>query len=99
MLLMYHVIKLINYITKLQSIITLKLLFAFSFQVQITTLCVSTSLSAYVALFCLFSPQSVHHHLPPGQERAQADHEQRHLQEGTHQQHLRNIRQSGQRKR
>ncbi|GFY51896.1 metabotropic glutamate receptor [Trichonephila inaurata madagascariensis] len=26
-------------------------------QVQITTLCVSTSLSAYVALFCLFSPK------------------------------------------
>ncbi|GFV25183.1 metabotropic glutamate receptor [Trichonephila clavipes] len=25
--------------------------------VQITTLCVSTSLSAYVALFCLFSPK------------------------------------------
>ncbi|XP_054710934.1 metabotropic glutamate receptor-like [Uloborus diversus] len=28
-----------------------------SFEVQITTLCVSTSLSAYVALFCLFSPK------------------------------------------
>ncbi|OQR69824.1 metabotropic glutamate receptor-like [Tropilaelaps mercedesae] len=28
-----------------------------NFQVQITTLCVSISLSAYVALFCLFSPK------------------------------------------
>ncbi|KAI1290802.1 Metabotropic glutamate receptor [Halotydeus destructor] len=28
-----------------------------SFQIQITTLCVSISLSAYVALFCLFSPK------------------------------------------
>ncbi|XP_067129619.1 metabotropic glutamate receptor [Centruroides vittatus] len=28
-----------------------------SFEIQITTLCVSISLSAYVALFCLFSPK------------------------------------------
>ncbi|GIX87840.1 metabotropic glutamate receptor [Caerostris darwini] len=33
------------------------LVLSLSFQVQITTLCVSTSLSAYVALFCLFSPK------------------------------------------
>ncbi len=27
------------------------------FQIQITTLCISISLSAYVTLFCMFSPK------------------------------------------
>ena len=31
--------------------------FKMNFQIQITTLCVSIALSAYVALFCLFSPK------------------------------------------
>ena len=39
------------YLVKLSLFLFLK------FQIQITTLCVSISLSAYVALFCLFSPK------------------------------------------
>lgn len=43
--------------------------------------------------------QGVHHHLPPGQKRAQADHELGHLQARPNLQHLRDIAQPGERKR